>query len=79
MNDLTSKYRTVLFENQIGRDVLADILSMCHFGCTLDPENSVQISEYNVGMAILNKCGVFSRGTEEEVLRALAGVIPIEE
>jgi len=79
MNELTSKYRTVLLENQLGRDVLADILSMCHFGVTLDPDNTVQVSEHNVGTAILFRCGVFQVGTMDAVIRALAGVLPQTE
>lgn len=73
---LRSKYRVALLTNTVGKDVLSDILTMCHFGETLDPENKVQVSEYNVGVAILHKCGVFEQGTKEQVIRALANVVP---
>ena len=79
MNELIAKYRAVFLESQLGRDVLADILSTCHFGCTLDPDNTVQVSEYNVGIAILHKCGIFGKGTMDDVLRALSGVSPHTE
>jgi len=79
MNELTAKYRTVLLERQLGRDVLADILANCHFGCTLDPDNKVQVSEHNVGVTILHQCGIFGKGTMDDVLRALSGVSPHTE
>ena len=73
---IRAKYREVFLMNTLGQDVLNDILSMCHFGCTLDPENIVQVSEHNVGIAILHKCGVFAEDTQEQVTRALANVVP---
>ena len=75
IDPLQGKYRHI-FINPLGIDVLSDILSMCHFGCTLDPENKVQISEYNVGVAILAKCGIFSDETFGQVVDALCSVIP---
>jgi hypothetical protein len=62
----------------MGLDVLADILDMCHFGCTLDPDNKVMVAEYNVGVAILSKCGIFSQGTKNNVVKALSSVMPEE-
>ncbi|MBU0599085.1 hypothetical protein KKF61_08955 [Patescibacteria group bacterium] len=73
-----TKYRSV-FLNSIGREVLLDILTMCHFGCTLDFENPAAISEYNVGITILHKCGILAGGTRPDVLRSLSGISPIEE
>ena len=71
MNDeLSQKYRHI-FLSPIGREVLADILSDCHFGCTLDPDNKVQVAEYNVGISILARCGVFGPNRDIPVINAL--------
>jgi len=77
MTDLMAKYR-LTFGTAHGREILSDILSMTHFGGTLNPDNKAQIAEYNVGIAILAKMGVFSRGTKESVVRALVSIIPEE-
>ena len=53
------RYRNV-FGSPEGRAVLGDILTTTHFGETLNPENPVQVAEYNVGLAIAFKAGVFS-------------------
>lgn len=58
--------------------MLADILAECHFGSTLDPENPVQVAEYNVGVMILSKMGTFAEGTLLEVVHVLAGIVPQE-
>jgi hypothetical protein len=78
MTELTAKYRTV-FGGALGQEVLADILSMTHFGNTLNPENQAQIAEYNVGIAILAKMGIFSIGTKNQVVKALGAVTPNEK
>ena len=54
--EMQDKYRA-LFTNQMGREVLADILMTCHFGGSLDPDNKAQIAEYNVGVVIAAKAG----------------------
>ena len=77
MNPLTAKYRRVLTQG-IGKDVLSDILTMCHFGATLDMNNPHQIAEYNVGVAILKKCGILDRETREDVINQLCSVMPKE-
>ncbi len=75
---LRAKYRTIFLRNVWGQDVLADILNdMCHFGNTLDPDNKVQVAEYNVGVSILQRLGTFSEETREDVIRVLAGVVPM--
>lgn len=71
---MKDKYRTVFLNSPIGLEVLADILTTCHFGCMLDPDNKVQVSENNVGTAILHKCGIFAEDTLLEVVQSLAGV-----
>jgi hypothetical protein len=59
-NRTTDKYRAI-FSNTLGREVLADILLMCHFGATLDPDNKTQIAEYNVGLMIAVKAGLIDQ------------------
>jgi hypothetical protein len=56
-SEIRAKYH-LLFREGIGREVLKDILNMCHFGVTLDPDNKVQVAEYNVGLVIAEKAGV---------------------
>lgn len=73
--ELQDKYRH-LFLSGIGVDVLADLLTICHFGSTLNPDNSIQISEYNVGVAILARCGILGPQTKKAVIRALCSVVP---
>ena len=58
---ITDKY-AALFSTGMGREVLADILTACHFGCSLDPqeggfEAGLWIGEYNVGVLIAKKSG----------------------
>ena len=47
--ELTEKYRKV-FGSPIGQDVLADILTMTHFGETLDAGNLHRVAEHNLGI-----------------------------
>jgi hypothetical protein len=54
--DMLQRYKKV-FGTDEGRRVLGDILTSCHFGETLDPDNRVQVSEFNVGLTILYKTG----------------------
>ncbi len=73
---IEDKYRFI-FRSPLGQDILGDILvNLCHFGCTLDPENKVQVSEYNVGIAILAKMGVFGPNKIQEVVQALCSIAP---
>ena len=72
LKEMEAKYGAVLLRG-LGLDVFKDILaSFCHFGQTLDPENIAQVAEYNVGMAIISRCGDF-----QEVLRALSSAMPM--
>ena len=73
------KYRKTFTESVMTEEVLGDILTICHFGSTLDPDNPAQIGEYNVGVTILAKMGVFSKGTLGEVVKVLTNVIPEKE
>lgn len=79
MTELTAKYRSLFLNSgTIGQDVLGDIMSMAHFGCTLNADNPQQIGEYNVGVAILAKLGVFSRENKTEVIKVLGTITPKE-
>lgn len=77
LSELQVKYREV-FLSPLGRDVLADLMDKCHFGVTLDPDNKVQIGEYNVGVAILAMCGILYGNTKKDVIGALCSVTPAE-
>lgn len=67
---MDDRYRSV-FGSKLGSEVLADILAMCHFGASLDPDNKAQIAEYNVGVAILAKCGALRDDNMLSVLRTM--------
>jgi hypothetical protein len=56
LNETCQRYRNV-FGTEEGRLVLGDILTCNHFGVTLDPDNPVQVAEYNVALTILFKTG----------------------
>jgi hypothetical protein len=73
------KYRAVFMGTPTSLGVLADMLIDLHFGCTLDPSNPVQIAEYNLGIVILAKCGVFHPDGLADVVNALSSVIPKPE
>jgi len=73
--ELMEKYRKV-FGSPMGQDVLADILTMTHFGETLDSNNLHRVAEHNLGILILVKMGVFSHETKMDVVRALQAIVP---
>lgn len=75
MDRRTEKYRHVLL-SPMGLEVLDDLLQLCHFGCTLDPNNQAQVAEHNLGVTILQRCGIFERGTARQVMLALSSVSP---
>lgn len=56
VRDMMQRYRNVFGSNE-GRIVLGDVLTICHFGDTLDPNDPVQAAEYNVGLTILRMAG----------------------
>ncbi len=78
MENKQEKYRKTFLEG-FGKDVLADLLQLCHFGETLDPDNKAQIAEYNVGVSVLANLGVFSSNTLVAVVTALGNIIPEKE
>lgn len=55
--EMRQRYRNV-FDTAEGRKVLGDILTAGHYGVTLDPDNKVQVSEYNFALVIATKAGV---------------------
>lgn len=77
MENRLEKYRLVFMGSEIGLEVLGDILGDCHFGESLATE--VEMNEHNVGVAILNKCGVFGENTLSQVLNAFTAVSPKQE
>ena len=77
-SELMAKYRHV-FLNPMGQEVLTDILSELRFGCTLDPENTLQVCQHNVAVVLLNKIGILAEGTLHDVVNAFAGISPKEE
>jgi len=57
VRDMLQRYQNV-FGTEEGKLVLGDILTLCHFGETLDPNDPVQAAEYNVGLTILRMARV---------------------
>jgi hypothetical protein len=55
--EMMQRYKNV-FGSEEGCRVLGDILTLCHFGETLDPSDPVQVAYYNVGITILRTAGV---------------------
>lgn len=70
-DELSAKYRLV-FGNNIGMEVLADILTMTHFGASL--KTDIQMYEHNLGVLILAKMGVFSADNRMDVVKSLMSV-----
>jgi hypothetical protein len=72
---LKTKYR-FLFTSDMGIEVLADILcNFCHFGYAL--ENPEEVAQYNVGVYIMGRLGIFEKGEEQDIVRALLNTIPL--
>ena len=58
-SDIQQHYRNV-FSSSEGRIVLGDILTMCRFGETLNPEDVAAVAEYNVGLTIARMAGAMN-------------------
>lgn len=71
---LQAKYREIFLHNPLGQDVLADILRQCRFGSSLNSWEEAQ--EHNLAIYILARCGIFGQDTQQQVVRALANVVP---
>lgn len=57
VREMLQRYKNV-FGSEEGRIILGDILTLCHFGETLNPTDPVQVAEYNLGIVILRMAGV---------------------
>ena len=72
-DDILIDYRNA-FGDMPGKKVLADILvNFCHFGIYLDARDPVSVGQYNVGISILLRLGVFSQGMDP-VINALLDI-----
>jgi hypothetical protein len=56
--DLQQMYKNV-FATAEGRIVLGDILTLGHFGETLNPADPVVVAEYNAAIVIARMAGAF--------------------
>ena len=56
--EMQQRYRNT-FGTTEGRRVLGDILTLGHYGVTLDSENRHQVAEYNFALLIATKAGAF--------------------
>ena len=75
---LRTKYKFVFTKSEMATEVLADILcNLCHFGYAL--ENPEEVAQYNVGIYIMGRLGIFSKGNEENLVRALLNTLPKKE
>ena len=56
VRDMLARYRNV-FGSAEGRIVLGDLLTLGHFGETLNPKDEVQVAEYNFALTIARMAG----------------------
>jgi hypothetical protein len=56
--EMQQRYRNV-FASPEGRIVLGNILTLGHYGVTLDSENRDQVAEYNFALVIATLAGAF--------------------
>jgi hypothetical protein len=56
--DMQNRYRNV-FGTGEGKIVLGDILTLGHFGETLNPSDPVAVAEYNAAIVIARMAGAF--------------------
>jgi hypothetical protein len=54
--EMQQRYRNV-FGSEEGRRVLGDILTLGHFGETLDPNDPVAVASYNFALTIARMAG----------------------
>jgi hypothetical protein len=57
--EMQQRYRNV-FSSEEGRIVLGDVLTLLHFGETLNPNDTVMVAEYNVGLTIARMAGAMN-------------------
>jgi hypothetical protein len=58
--EMMQRYRNV-FGSSEGRVVLGNILTLGHFGVTLDPDNKVQVAQYNFAIVIATMAGALEQ------------------
>ena len=56
--EMQQRYRNV-FDTGEGRIVLGDILTLGHFGETLNPTDPIAVAEYNAAIVIARMAGAF--------------------
>lgn len=56
--EMQQRYRNT-FGTAEGREVLGDILTLGHFGETLNPTDMISIAEYNAAITIARMAGAF--------------------
>jgi hypothetical protein len=56
--DMQQRYKNV-FGTVEGRAVLGDILTLGHFGETLNPTDPIAVAEYNAAIVIARMAGAF--------------------
>jgi hypothetical protein len=71
--EMQEKYRAV-FGSGLGLDVLVDMMSMLHYGSTLDPDNPLQIAEHNLAVTILASCGVHATDNFRNLVGTMLGL-----
>ena len=74
---IIAKYRILFLQSSLGRDVLADLLAACNWCSDLEPDNEGQVARHNVAIHILRRCGILGEGTMEQIIMALASVVPM--
>lgn len=75
---LREKYRLVFLKDEIGIEVLGDMLKRLKFGCHLN-EALGDIALYNVAVEILGMLKVIQPGNERNFILSLANVTPKKE
>lgn len=74
---LRDAYRAV-FLNDLGREVLDDILRHCSYWSTIDPADEGQVALGNLGKLIMAKLGIVSDENTISILQALSGIAPTD-
>ncbi len=77
--DLIARYRVTFLQNDMGRDVLADILQSARFLQFQTPGNTQDAAGQNFSLTILQRCGILTESTSmREIVDALAQIAPEE-
>lgn len=68
---IEDKYRFV-FGSEVGLEVLADIMAMCHVGQHLDPDNKNEVIAHNLGLSIMAKAS--REDNYKNVIKSMLGL-----